>query len=163
MSNLTKQEGENVGGYNNLEIIDIANIVSFPNHTNFVISGVITLSEAWTTVKSTLGTIEPKDGDKDGDKGEFNEQSIQFIHPIESAITLEWLRLWKTKLIIAKIKTSNGKVKIYGSPTHPLRLTYKLISKSGFNSRPCYEVTLLGLNTEPSLFFTGTTTLAELL
>lgn len=155
MSDLTKQVGDNVGGYHSLEIVSTDMIVTFPAAKDYVISSNIDLDGFMTVVKSTLESIEPNDGDKDSDKGEFNEHSIKFFHPIENETTLAWLRLWKTKLIVAKLKTNNGKVKIYGTPTNPLRLTYKLISKSGFSSRPGYEVTLSGLNTDPSLFFTG--------
>lgn len=161
MSDLIKQQTDNIGGYFGLEIIDVDNIYVFPNHSNFIISSNIQLLVEWFKVAATHESIEPSDGDNNTDKGRLRNHSISFFHPIDNATSLAWLNLWETKKIVAKLKTTNGPIKIYGTPTQPLRLSYKLSTKRNFDGRPGYDVTLSGLNKEPSLFFTGSTTIYE--
>ncbi|MCO6499123.1 MAG: hypothetical protein J5I47_01955 [Vicingus serpentipes] len=159
MGDLIKQDGDNVGGFNKLEIIDLGNTSFIPEHQDFVISDNIQLLKNWFNVAFTWKTLKADDGETEKDGETIYRPNITFFHPKENETSLQWLKYYNEKNLIAKITDNNGNVRIYGSIEAPLRLRYKSVGPSSFSGRPGYSVTIYGLSLLPGLYFTGSTTI----
>lgn len=157
MSNLQKQDGDNVGGFNQLQIVELDNCSNIPDAVNNVISSNIELLSDWIDVKFTIRTLRFSPGEDDTDKGNLFKPTITFFHAKDNDESLTWLENYNQKNIIAKLKDNNGNTIIVGSIKCPLRLKYQTAKNNSNSSRPGYNVTIYGLNNQPAFYFTGNT------
>lgn len=157
MNDLQKQTGDNIGGYNELMIVDVDHVSSIPEHVDHVISGNIQLTSDWVNVAFSPKSIRLTGGEIDDEKGNAFNPQITFFHAKDNDQSLTWFEYYKQKNLVVKLKDNNGNYKIIGNPDTPLRLKYKLVSNSNYDSRPGYEVTIFGFSLLPALYFTGDT------
>lgn len=157
LQNIDAITGDNLGSLLDLRVARVADVESIPAPSNGVIYGDIALKsgKGWASWRVTRNTPRHRTTPRNAMEGEYESASLEFTMAQDRPFVRNMLRQSQGDEHIVLYKDANGKWKVFGSISEPVRFRYSHDSGSAIAQRNAYSCEFYADGASNSWFYNG--------
>jgi hypothetical protein len=167
IASISRACGTNVGGLRRIQLVDVAEVVSIPDHINYVVASTISLKSGVFVAEIGFPTAggDFTETPKDGDSGTVITSKFKIDLPKDAVELGQWVNGNKDKEVIALYQDENGVGVIVGDLERPLTLKVSRSSGRRGGDKNFYELSIEGISDHNAYYynalFRGVVTLSK--
>lgn len=150
MTEFAKFNGQNAGGFQQIQYLLPSDISSFTIGTGYKIYLTFVQGKNWRDIYITPKSFSGAGTSEPSPSGDIYKYQFSCRHPKDSATLITDLANIQATGVMLRVKDGNGIVRIYGTPLNPMTVKSKLLLPGEVQNYNGYEITFELISPDPA-------------